>query len=138
MKGYRQFKSFCVVFVANITNSTPTYKTRHQRSSPCPDNIFHLKWNYQSPELWQNASSNAMNQPSNKSESVRITSLWLICYNFICLFGLFYHKCIIYEINSFYCLYFLWFSSFFEHKYYCSFLLLNLGLHSHLIFVMKT
>ena len=63
-----------------------------------------------------------------KSESVRITSLWLKCYNFILPFLPILSKCLIYEINSF-----ISFVSvhIFEHKYYCSLLLLNKGLHSH-------
>jgi len=54
---------------------------------------------------------------------------------YVAFFCLFYHKCLIYGINAFYCLYFLCFSSYFwtYSKYYCSFLLLNLGLHSHML-----
>ena len=54
------------------------------------------------------------------------------------IFCLFYHKFLIYQINAFYCL-FISFASvhIFEHKYHCSFLLLNLGLHSHM-FVLNS
>ena len=52
---------------------------------------------------------------------------------YVSYFCLFYHKCLIYEINAIYCLYFHFSVHIFEHKYYCSFLLLNLGLHSHML-----
>ena len=47
---------------------------------------------------------------------------------YVAFFCLFYHKCLIFEINAFYCLYSFVSVHIFEHKYYCLFLLLNLSL----------